>query len=97
LRAVKETDERDESHADLTRHCGKSAVTMNKVFIPLETPTPLDRVDVSGDLTIFFSINGPLRVVKGTEERNDSHVDLARHYGKSAVAMKKVIHRVYLT
>jgi hypothetical protein len=39
---------------------------MNKVFIPLETPTPLDRGDISGDLTVFFSINGPLRAVKGT-------------------------------
>jgi hypothetical protein len=32
LRAVKENEERHESHIDLTRHCGKSPVTMNKVL-----------------------------------------------------------------
>jgi Mor family transcriptional regulator len=42
-------------------------------------------------------MNGPLRAVKGTEERNESHVDLTRQYGMSAVTMNKVIHRVYLT
>jgi hypothetical protein len=63
----------------------------------LKAPTPLDRGDISGDLTEFSSINGPLRAVKGTEERDESHVDLTRHCGKSAVAVNKVIHRVYLT
>jgi hypothetical protein len=70
---------------------------MNKVFIPLETPTPLDRVDISGDLTDFSLINGPLCAVKGIEEYGESHDDLARHCGKSAVAMNKVFYRVYLT
>jgi hypothetical protein len=42
-------------------------------------------------------MNGPLRAVKGTEERNESNVDLTRHCGESAVAMNKVLHRVYLT
>jgi hypothetical protein len=74
---------------------------MNKVlrryFTHLEAPTPLDRGDVSGDSTDFSSINGPLRAVKETEERVESHVDLTRQYGKSAVAMNKVLHRVYLT
>jgi hypothetical protein len=63
----------------------------------LEAPKPLDQVDFSGDLTDFTSINGPLRAVKRTEERDESHVDLARHCGKSAVEMHMVIHRVYLT
>jgi hypothetical protein len=63
----------------------------------LEAPTPLDRGDISGDLTDFSSINGLLRAVIGTEERDESHVDLNRHCGKSAVTMNKVIHRVYLT
>jgi hypothetical protein len=63
----------------------------------LKAPTPLDRGDISGDLTEFSSINGPLRAVKVTEERDESHVDLTRHCGKSAVAVNKVIHRVYLT
>jgi len=63
----------------------------------LEAPTPLDRGDISGDLTDFSSINGPLRAVKGTEEGDESHVNLTRHCGKSAVTMNTVIHRVYLT
>jgi len=41
----------------------------------LEATTPLDRGDISGDLTDFLSINGPLRAVKGTEKR-DEHVYL---------------------
>jgi hypothetical protein len=66
-------------------------------FSHLETPSPLGRSDISGDLTVFFSINGPLRAVEGTEERTESHVDLTRHCRKSAVAMRKDLHRVYLT
>jgi hypothetical protein len=66
-------------------------------LIPIATPTLLDRVDVYGDLNNFSPINRPLRAIKGTEERDESHVYLAQHYGKSAVAMNKVIHRVYLT
>ena len=63
----------------------------------LEAPMPLDRGVISGDLTEFSSINGPLRAVKGTEERDESHVNLTRHDGKSAVTMNKVLHRVHLT
>jgi hypothetical protein len=48
-------------------------------------------------LTDFSSINGPLRAVKGTEERDESHVNLTRHDGKSAVTMNKVLQRVHLT
>ena len=48
-------------------------------------------------LTDFSSINGPLRAVKGTEERHKPHVDLTRHCGKSPVTMNKALHRVYLT
>jgi hypothetical protein len=62
-----------------------------------KAPTPLYRGDISGDLTDFSSINGPLRAVKGTEERDESNIDLTRHCGKSAVTMSKLIHRVYLT
>ena len=32
LRAVKETEEHDESHIDFTRHCGKSPVTTSAVL-----------------------------------------------------------------
>ena len=63
----------------------------------LEAPTPLDRGDISGDLTDFSSINGPLRAVKGTEERDESHVNPTRHCGKSPATMNKVLHRVYLS
>jgi hypothetical protein len=45
-------------------------------------------------LTEFSSINGFLRAVKETEEREASHVDLARRCGKSAVTMNKALHRV---
>jgi hypothetical protein len=55
---------------------------------------PLDRGDISGDLTEFSSIKGSLRAVKETEEREALHVDLARRCGKSAVTMNKALHRV---
>ena len=58
---------------------------------------PLDRGNIFGDLADFSSINGPLRAVKGTEERDESHVNLTRHCGKSPATMNKVLHRVYLT
>jgi hypothetical protein len=45
-------------------------------FSHLEAPTPLDRGDISGDLTDFSSINGPLCAVKGTEELDEPHADL---------------------
>jgi hypothetical protein len=80
LRAVKRTEERDKSHVDLARHYGKSAVTMSKVlhrvYLTWKRPTPLDRGYISGDLNGFSSMNGLLRAVKETEERDESHVDL---------------------
>jgi hypothetical protein len=42
----------------------------------LEEPTPLDRAEISGDYNDFYSTNGALRAVKGTDQRNQSHVDL---------------------
>jgi len=42
----------------------------------LEAPTPLDRGDISGDLTDLFLTKGALRAVEGTEESNESNVDL---------------------
>ena len=41
----------------------------------LEAPTPVDRVDISGNLTEFSSTSGALHAVKGTEEGSESHVD----------------------
>ena len=58
---------------------------------------PLDRGDTSVDVTDFSSINGPLRAVKGTEERDELHVDLVQQNGKSAVTIDKVFHGIYLT
>jgi hypothetical protein len=63
----------------------------------LEAHTPLDRGDISSDLTDFFSIHGTLRAVKGTEERDESHVDLTRNCDLSAAKMNNLIYRVYLT
>jgi hypothetical protein len=63
----------------------------------LEAATPLNRGDISVDLTNFSSINELLRAVKGTEERGEPHVDFIRHFGKSAFSMNKVICRVYVT
>ena len=69
---------------------------IHRVYLTWKFP-PLDRGDVSGDLTDFSSINGALRAVKVTEERDESHFSLTRHCCESAIAMHKVIHRVYLT
>jgi hypothetical protein len=58
---------------------------------------PLFRGDISGDLTDFSSINRSLRAVKGTEERDDSNVDLTRRCGNYPDTMNKVLLRVFLT
>jgi len=63
----------------------------------LKAPTPLDRGDILVDSTDFSSIKGPLRADKGTEKRDESHVDLTRHCGMFTVTMIKFVHRVYLT
>ena len=83
LRAVKETEEHDESHVDFTRECGKSPVTTSTVFHCVylawkHPPTPPDRGGISGDLTDFFTTNTALRAVKGTEKHNKLHIDLTR-------------------
>ena len=57
----------------------------------LKAPTPLDRGGISGDLTEFSSIYTALRAVKGTEEGNESHVDLTQHCGKSPVTTNTVL------
>jgi hypothetical protein len=46
-------------------------------LIVFSSLTPLDRGGISGDLTDFSFTNGVVRAVKGTEEGNESHVDLA--------------------
>jgi hypothetical protein len=66
-------------------------------FILRKAPTSLDRGDISGDLTDFFSINGPLRAVKGTEDRNESHFDFNQRCFKPEVTMNKGFHRFYVT
>ena len=63
----------------------------------LEAPTPLHRGESSGDLTDFSSTNGALRAVKGTQEGDESQVDLTRHCGKFFVTTSVVLHRVWLT
>jgi hypothetical protein len=63
----------------------------------LKVPAPLDRGEISGDLTDFSSINGALRAVKGTKEGDESHANLTQHCGKSLVTTSVVLHRVRLT
>jgi len=48
----------------------------------LKVPTPLDRGDISGDLTDISSTNGALRAVKATEKGGESHVDLTKQCSK---------------
>ena len=38
-----------------------------------------------------------MHAVKGTEERDELHVNLTLHCGKSRATMNKVLHRVYIT
>ena len=63
----------------------------------LKVPAPLDRGEISGDLTDFSSINGALRAVKGTQEGDESHVDLTRYCSKSSDTSNSVLHRVWHT
>jgi len=63
----------------------------------LEALTPLHRGEISGDLTELSSTNGALRAVKGTQEGDESHVDLTWHCSKSTVTTNTVFHRVRLT
>ena len=63
----------------------------------LKVPAPLDRGEISGDLTDFSSINGALRAVKGTKEGDESHANLTQHCGKSLVTMNTVLQCAQLT
>ena len=47
----------------------------------LEAPTPPDRGDILGQWTRFSTTNTALRAVKEAEERDESHVDVTRHFG----------------
>jgi hypothetical protein len=60
----------------------------------LEAPTPLNRGDISGDLSDFSFAYTALRTVKGTEQYDESHVDLTQHCGKSPVTTNAVLYRV---
>jgi hypothetical protein len=84
LRAVKGTEERDESPVDLSRHCEKSGVAMSKVLhrVYLTWKHPRRSIEVTFQMTDFFLNKralAPLRVYKGTEECDVSHVDLTRN------------------
>jgi hypothetical protein len=52
---------------------------------------------ISGDLNDFSSTNVAMRVDKGEKERDESHDNLIRQFGKSPVATKTVHHRAHLT
>ena len=62
----------------------------------LETPTPPDRVGISGQSTRFSTTITALRAVKETQEHDESHVDFTRQCGKSPVTTSAVLHSVYL-
>jgi hypothetical protein len=98
LRAVKGTEEANEMHLDLTRHCCESffnnEYSSSLHLTHLEAPTPLDRGGISGDLTDFSSTNVTLRAAIGSEEANELHVELTRHCGESPVTTKAVHYRV---
>ena len=63
----------------------------------LEAPTPLNRGDISGDLSDLSFAYTALRTVKGTEQQDESHVDLTQHCGKFPVTTNTVFHCIYLT
>ena len=46
-----------------------------------ETPTPPDRVGISGQSTRFSTTNTALRAVKETQEHDESQVDFTRQCG----------------
>jgi hypothetical protein len=50
--------------------------------------------DISGQSTRFSSAYTALRAVKGTEEYDESHVDLTQHCCKSPVTMSTVLQSV---
>jgi hypothetical protein len=50
---------------------------------------PLDRGDTSDDLTDFSSINGPLRAVKGTEERDDRTLTSSNKMASPQLLLKR--------
>ena len=58
------------------------------------TRTVHSSCDISGQSPRFSSAYTALRAVKGTEEYDESHVDLTQHCGKSPVTMSTVLQRV---
>jgi hypothetical protein len=48
-------------------------------------------------LTDISSTNGAFNSFKGTEEGNESHVDLTQHYSEPTDSTNTFFHRVYLT
>jgi len=100
LCAVKRTEVCDESHFNLTLCYGKSSVTTSavllRVYLTWKQPTPLDRGEISGDLTDFSSTNWTLCAVKRTEEFDESYLNLTSYYFKSSVTTSANIRCVYL-
>jgi hypothetical protein len=78
LCAVKGTEERDEPHAALTWHGGRSPVATSKdihrVYLTWKHPRRLIKV-IFQVIKFTFPQNGPLRAVKETKERDKSNVD----------------------
>jgi hypothetical protein len=68
LRAVKGTQDGNDSHEDLIRQCDKSHVVMLALISPGSTHAAGDRCGFSGDLIDFASAYRALLAVKGTQE-----------------------------
>jgi hypothetical protein len=66
-------------------------------MLPGSTHAAGDRGGISGDFTDFSSIKGALRAVKVKKERDKSHEDLIRQFGKSPVATNTVLTRAHNT
>ena len=64
-------------------------------FICQEAPTPLVRVDISGQLTRFSTTNAALRAAKETEKHDESHIDFTRQCDKSPLTLSAVLQCVY--
>ena len=76
LCAVKATPDSDESHADLTLHCGKSLVAISAVLHCVYLTWKYIEATFQVTIPDFSSPNGALCAVKATSESDKSHAYL---------------------
>ena len=73
------------------------STVLHCVYLAWKHPTLLDRDNISGQSTRFFTTNTALRAVKGTEKCDESHDDLARQCVGFTITLSVTYHRVYIT